>query len=146
MPPRRFSQRLHSDEAPPQEPTNHPPLNQPTQTVSTIDEVPEHPTFRNTLEVQLQQPAHASTSTTGPSQTNGVATSCHTTGGAPHQSPPQAPSPIHMLPGDAWLGQVQIDDWDKEAKEEASAEEEELARVQQEIGRLQQEQESILRR
>jgi hypothetical protein len=51
-----------------------------------------------------------------------------------------------MLPGDAWLGQVQIDDWDKEAKEEASAEEEELARVQQEIGRLQQEQESILRR
>jgi hypothetical protein len=52
-----------------------------------------------------------------------------------------------MLPGDAELGQVQIDDWDEEAEEEEGAtEEEELARVQQEIKRLQQEQEFILRR
>jgi hypothetical protein len=43
-----------------------------------------------------------------------------------------------MLPGDAELDQVQIGDWDEEAKEEeAAAEEEELARVQQEIERLQ---------
>jgi hypothetical protein len=34
-----------------------------------------------------------------------------------------------MLPGDAELDQVQIDDWDEEAEEEAAAEEEELARV-----------------
>jgi hypothetical protein len=50
-----------------------------------------------------------------------------------------------MLSGDAELNQVQINDWDEEAKEdEAAVEEEELARVQQEIERLQQEQESIL--
>jgi hypothetical protein len=65
----------------------------------------------------------------------------------PHQSPPWAPSPIHMFRGDAELDQVQIHDWDKEAEEdEAAAEEEELARVQQEIERLRQEQESVLRR
>jgi hypothetical protein len=79
MPPRRFSQRLHSDKAPPQEPTNHPPLNPPTQTLSTIDELPEHSTFKNIPEVQPHQPTHASTITTGPSQTNGIATTSHTT-------------------------------------------------------------------
>jgi hypothetical protein len=50
-------------------------------------------------------------------------------GGAPQQSPPQAPSPIQVLPGDTKLSQVQIDDWDEETKEEeAEAEEKELAR------------------
>jgi hypothetical protein len=88
--------------------------------------------------VQLHQPAHASTSAAGPS---------HTGGGAPRQSPPRAPSPIHTLLGDAKFDQVQIIYWGKEAKEEdAAAEEEELAKVQQEIERLRQEEESILRR
>jgi cupin superfamily acireductone dioxygenase involved in methionine salvage len=51
-----------------------------------------------------------------------------------------------MLPGDAELGQVQVD-WDEEDEEEGEAiEVEELARVQQEIERLRQEQEYILRR
>jgi hypothetical protein len=87
MPPRRFYQRLHSEEAPPQEPNNHRPLHQPTQTLSTIDKVLEHPTLENIPEVELHQPTHPSTSAAGPSQANGVATSSHTTGGAPHQSP-----------------------------------------------------------
>jgi hypothetical protein len=44
-----------------------------------------------------------------------------------------------MLSEDAELGQVQINDWDEEAEQEAAtAEEEELARVQQEIERLRQ--------
>ncbi len=60
--------------------------------------------------------------------------------GAPRQSSPWAPSPVHMAQGDAELDQVQIHDWDEEAEEdEAAAEEEELARVQQEIERLRQE-------
>jgi hypothetical protein len=43
-----------------------------------------------------------------------------------------------MFLGDAELDQVQIHDWDKEVKEdEATTEEEELARVQQKIERLQ---------
>jgi hypothetical protein len=125
MPPRRFSQCLHTNEAPPQKPTN-----QPTQTLSTIDGIiPEHPNLRHIHEAQPHQPTHASTSATGPSQTNGATTTSHTMGGAPQQSPPQAPSPIQMLPDDAKLSQVQIDDWDEEAKEEETeAEEEELAR------------------
>jgi hypothetical protein len=34
-----------------------------------------------------------------------------------------------MLPGGAEFVQVQIDDWDEEAEEEATTKEEELARV-----------------
>jgi hypothetical protein len=148
VPSSRTTPTMHPDEAPPQEPTNHPPLNQSsTQILSTIDAGLEHPSFGNIHEVQLHQPTHASTKVAGPSQTNGVATSNHTTGGALRQSTLRAPSPIHMLPGDTELSQVRIDDWDKEAEEkEAAVEEGELARVQQEIERLQQEQESILRR
>jgi hypothetical protein len=127
MPPRRSNQRLHSDEVPPQEPTKHTSLNQPTnQILPTIDEGPEHPAFRHIPEVQLHQPTCASTSAAGPSQTNDVATSSHTGGRAPRQSLLRAPSPIHMLPGDAEFDQVQIGDWDEEA---AAVEEEELARV-----------------
>jgi hypothetical protein len=44
-----------------------------------------------------------------------------------------------LLPGDAELDHIQIDDWDEEAEEEATAEGEELARVQQEIERIRQE-------
>jgi hypothetical protein len=36
---------------------------------------------------------------------------------------------MHMLPGDAELDHVWINDWDEEAEEEAAAVEEELARV-----------------
>jgi hypothetical protein len=35
-----------------------------------------------------------------------------------------------MLPGDAELDHIQINDWDEEAEEEAVVVEEELARVQ----------------
>jgi hypothetical protein len=131
MPPRRFSQRMHLDEAPPQEPTNHPPPNQPIETLPTIDKVSEHPTFGNIPKMQFHKPTHASNSAARPSQTSEVATPSHTIGGTPHQSPLRAPSPIHKLPRDTELGQVQVDDWDEEAEEEeAVAEEEELARVQ----------------
>jgi hypothetical protein len=147
MPSRRLSQRLHPGEGPMKESTDSPCLHQPsTQILPTIAEELEHPTFTNTPEVQLHQPAHAFTVVVGPSQNSGTANSSQTGGGAPRQSPPRAPSPIHMFPRDAELDQVQIHDWDKEAKEDkAVAEEEELDRVQQEIERLRQE-ESILRR
>jgi hypothetical protein len=99
MPPKRVSQCLHPDEAPPQESTNPAQPNQPsTQILPTIVEGQEHPTFRNTPELQLHQPTHASTnqpthppstnqpthaSTTivGPSQTNDTATSSQTSTG-----------------------------------------------------------------
>jgi hypothetical protein len=131
MPPRRVSQRLHLDEVAPQEYTNHTSSNQPTnQTLPTIDEGLEHPVFGQIPEAHLHQSTNASISATGPSQTSR---------GDLCQSPPRAPSQTHMLSEDAELGQVQINDWDEEAEQEAAtAEEEELARVQQEIERLRQ--------
>jgi hypothetical protein len=133
------SQRLHPYEATPQEYTNHTSSNQPTnQILPTIIEGPEHLAFRQFPEAHLHQSTHASINEVEPSQTGE---------GAPRQSPLRAPSPTHILSEDAELDQVQIDDWDEEAEEEAAvAEDEELARVQQEIERLWQEQESILRR
>jgi hypothetical protein len=124
-----MSQHLHPDEAPPQELINLPPPNQlSTQILTTIVEGPEHLTFRNILEAQPHQLTHASTTVAEPSHTHGVITSSQTSAGAPHQSPPLAPSPVHMLPGDADPDQVQINDWDEEAEEEeeAAAEEEGL--------------------
>jgi hypothetical protein len=45
--------------------------------------------------------------------------------------------PSQVIHSDAELDQVQVQDWDEEAKEiEVAAEEEELNRVQQEIERL----------
>jgi hypothetical protein len=116
-----------------------------TQILPTIVEAPENSAFENILEVHLHQQINTSTTVAEPS--HDAATSSQATAGAPRQSFLWAPSPIHTLLGDAELDHVQIDDWDDEAEEEASAatEEEELARVQQEIERLQQEQESILR-
>jgi hypothetical protein len=151
MPPRRMSQLLHPDEAPPQELINLPPPNQSsTQILPTIVEDPEHLTFGNIPEIpkeQPHQPTHTSTAVAGLSHTHDAVTSSQTSAGAPRQSPPQAHSLVHILLGDADPDQVQIDDWDEEAEEEAAAaEEKELARVQQEIERLRQEQESILRR
>jgi hypothetical protein len=50
------------------------------------------------------------------------------------------PSLVQDVQGDAELDQIQVQDWDKEAKEdEVIVEEEELARVQREIERLWQE-------
>jgi hypothetical protein len=147
MPPKRMSQRLHPDKAPPQELINLPPPNQPsTQILPTIVKGLEHLTFENIPDAQPHQPTHASTTVAGPSRTHDVITSSQTSAGAPRQSPPRAPSPVHMLPGDADPDQVQIDDWDKEAEEEEEAAAEEIARVQQEVERLRQEQEFILRR
>jgi hypothetical protein len=112
-----MSQHLHPGEGPPQESTNDPSLHQlSTQILPTITEGPKHPTFGDIPEVQLHQPAHISTQTGG---------------GAPHQSPPWAPSLVHMAQGDTELDHVQIHDWDEKAVEdEGAAEEDELARVQ----------------
>jgi hypothetical protein len=139
MLPRRLSQRLHPRKGPLQESTDNPPLHQPSiQILPTITEELEHPNFKNVPEVQLHQPAQASTTTVWPSQNSSAASSSQTSRGVPRQSPPWAPSLIHMFSGDAELDQVQIHDWDKEVKEdEAAIEEEELARVQQKIERLQ---------
>jgi hypothetical protein len=56
MPLRRVSQHLHPDEGLPQtSDQNQLPFQQPsTQTLPTITEAVEHPTFDNILEVQLQ--------------------------------------------------------------------------------------------
>jgi hypothetical protein len=52
--------------------------------------------------------------------------------------------PVQDVQDNAKLDQIQVQDWDEEAKEdEVAAGEEELARVQQEIERLRREQESI---
>jgi hypothetical protein len=130
MPLKRMSKHLHTDKGPPQESTNDPSLHQLSiQNLPTITEDPEHPTFRDIPKVQLHQPAHISTNMVGPSQYIGTASSTQTNGGALRQSPPQAPSPVHMAQGDAELDQVQIQDWDEEADEDEAAVEEELARV-----------------
>jgi hypothetical protein len=66
MPPRRFSQRLHPDEGLPIDP-NQPSLQQPPiQTLSTITEDTEHPTFDNIPEIQLQY-VNIATTTAGTS-------------------------------------------------------------------------------
>jgi hypothetical protein len=132
MTPRRMSQHFHQDKGPPRESTNNnPPLHQPsTQNLPTIAEDPEHPTFGDMPEVQLHQPTHTSTTATGPSQNSGAASSTQTGRGARHQSPTRAPSPLHMVQGDAELDQVQIHDWGEETEEDKVAAEEELARVQ----------------
>jgi hypothetical protein len=138
MPPRGFSQHLHSDENLPQTSTqNHPS----TQILSTIAEGSEHLTFSDVPEVQLQhQVNNTSTNAVGSSQNVGGASSTQTNEGAPHHSPPRAPLPIQVIQGDAEIKQVQVPDWEEEALDEKATEEEELLRVQQEIERLCQEQ------
>jgi hypothetical protein len=101
---RRLSQRLYPGDGPPQESTDNPPLHQTsTQILPTTAEEPEHPTFENTPEVHLHQPSHASTPAAGPSQNSGTASSSQVSEGALRQSPPRAPLPIHMFPGDVEL-------------------------------------------
>jgi hypothetical protein len=119
---------LHPNEAPPQESIFPPPPNQPsTQTLPTIVEGVGHPTFEHIPETHLHQ--SITTCTTAIESSHGAATSIQAIAGASHQSLPRAPSPTHTLPGDVDLDHIQIDDWDEEAKEEAAAEEAELARV-----------------
>jgi hypothetical protein len=72
MPLRRISQHLHPDEDLPQASNqNQPQFQQPsTQTLPTIIEAAEHPTFGNIPEAKPQQ-ANMSTTTAGTSQTGG---------------------------------------------------------------------------
>jgi hypothetical protein len=109
-------QCLHPDEALIQ--TKNLPL---TQNLSTIAEGLEHPTFGNILEIEMPHPANnTSTTASGSSQNVEGASSIQTNGGAPHQSPLQAPSPMQVIQENAELEQIQIEDWE---------EEEELAKV-----------------
>jgi hypothetical protein len=70
MPPRRVNQCLHPDKGLPQtSDQNQPPFQQPsTQTLPTITEATEHPTFDNIPEIQLQE-ANISIAAVGTSQT-----------------------------------------------------------------------------
>jgi hypothetical protein len=80
--------------------------------------------FGGVPKAHLHQPINTST-TVEESSHNKAATSQATTG-APHQSFAWAPRPEDGEPD-----QIQIDDWDAEAEEEAAAsEEEKLATVQ----------------
>jgi hypothetical protein len=87
MPPRRQSQHLHLDEGLPQtstqiQSTAHPP----TQTLSTIIEGSEHPTFDDIPKFQLHQLDTMSTTTGGSSQNGGGVSSTQTNGGDLHKS------------------------------------------------------------
>jgi hypothetical protein len=136
MPPRRFSQHLHPDEYMPQTSTQNQP---PTQILSTIIEGSDNATFGNILKVDvLPPPNNISTTAAGSSQNTGGTSSTQINRGTPHQSPPQALSPIQVIQGNTKLEQIQVEDWEDEAAAKA-----ELAKVQQEIERLHQEQETI---
>jgi hypothetical protein len=118
----------------PQPPTstqNPPPLHHPsTQILSTITKGSEHSTFGDILKVQLHQPANnISTIAVGSSHNGRAASSTQTNGGAPHQSPPQAASPIQVIQVDVELKKIQVQDWEEEASEDEVVEEEELLRV-----------------
>jgi hypothetical protein len=138
MPPRRVSQYLHPDEGLPQTSNqNQPSFQQPsTQTLSTITEAVEHPTFDNNPEVQLLQ-ANMSTTTASTSQGNGCEQHLNT-------NPPLPPLQVNQ--GKAEFNQIKVQDWDEAEEEEAEPNESELIRVQQDMERLRQEQESIMRR
>jgi hypothetical protein len=71
-----------------------------------------------------------STTATGSSQIGGGVSSTQPNRGALHQSPPQAPSPIQVIQGDAKLEQEQLQDWEEVASEHEAVDEEELLRVQ----------------
>jgi hypothetical protein len=76
------------------------------------------------------QPANMSTTTAGSSQNGGAVSSTQTNGGAPHQSPLRAPWPFQVIHGNPEVDQIQVQDWDEEAKEiKAAIKEEELIRV-----------------
>jgi hypothetical protein len=127
MPPRRFSQRLYLDEDLPETSTqNHPPA----QIVSNIVEGLEHPTLNDILEVEVLHPANSTSITVaGSSQNARDASSTQTNGGAPHQSPLQVPSPIHVIQGNVEIEKIQMEDWEDEAFEDEATIEAELSRV-----------------
>jgi hypothetical protein len=78
-----------------------------------------------------------STIVVGSSQNGGCTSSTQTNGGDPHQSPSRALSLVQVGQGDTELDQIQVQDWEEEAKEDEDVvKEEELVRVQQEIERL----------
>jgi hypothetical protein len=138
MPPKRMSNRLHPQNPPPQESIIPPPPNQPpawsTQILPAIAEGVEYPEFEDIPKMCLDQPINTSTEVE-PSHI--ISTSNQAAERDLHQPPPQEEESDH----------VQIDDWDNEAKEEATTSaEEELARVQQEIERFRQKHGSIMRR
>jgi hypothetical protein len=126
MPPKWASQHLHLDEGLLQTTDQNQTLSHhpPTRVLPTITETSEHTTFDNAPATQLY-PANMSTTAAGSSQNGGGASSTQTNGGAPHQSPPRALSPLQEF------DQMQVQDWDEEAEEdEAAVEVEELIRVQ----------------
>jgi broad specificity polyphosphatase/5'/3'-nucleotidase SurE len=137
MPPRRTSQRLHPYEGLPQASNqNQPPFQQPsTQTLPTITEAAEHPSFGNILEAQPQQ-ANMLTTIVGTSQTSR---------GDQHLNTNLPPLP-QVNQDKAELNQIKVQDWDEAEEDEVDAEKNKLIWVQQEIERLRQEQESIMRR
>jgi hypothetical protein len=140
MPSRRVSQCLHPEEGLPQTSNqNQLPFQQPsTQTLPTITEATENPTFDNIPEIQLQQ-VNISTTAVGTSPSSGGDHHLNT-----NLPPPPPPSQVNS--GEAELNQIKIQNWDEAEEDEAEAEENELIRIQQEIERLRQEQESIMRR
>jgi hypothetical protein len=77
-----------------------------TQILSTIVEGSEHSNFSNIPKVHLHQPTNMSTTAAGSSQNGEGASSTQTNGGAPHQSPLRAPSPIQVIQPDVELDQV----------------------------------------
>jgi hypothetical protein len=85
MPPRRLSQRLHPDEGSTQTSDQNQTHHPSTQSLATIAEGVEHPTFNTIPQVQ-PQPANMSTAA-GSRQNGGAASSTQTNGGASHQSP-----------------------------------------------------------
>jgi hypothetical protein len=89
MPPKQFNQRLNPDEGLPQvSDQNQLPFHQPSnQTLSTIIEGFDHPTFGDSPELQLHQLATMSTTAAGSSQNGGGTSSTQTNGGDPFQSP-----------------------------------------------------------
>jgi hypothetical protein len=145
MPPRRTSQRLHPNEGSTQTSDQNQTHHPSTQDLPTIAEGAEHLTFDTIPQVQLQ-PANMATTAAGSSQNGGAASSTQTNGGPPHQTSPRPPLLVQVIHNNLEFDQIQVQDWNEEAKEiKAAVEEEELVRVQQEIKRLRQEQESIMR-
>jgi hypothetical protein len=114
MPPRRVSQRLHPDEGLPQtSDQNQLQFQQPsTQTLPTIIEAAENPTFDNIPEIQMQQ-VNIPTIAAGTSQS----------GGGEHylNAIPPPPPPLQVNPGEAELNQIKIQDWDEAEEDEAEA-------------------------
>jgi hypothetical protein len=105
----RINNRLSQPENEAPQPSTH---NPPTQNLTTIVEGLEHEAFDDILEVQLQHPANnnASTTAVGSSQNTRGASSTQTNGGAPHQSPSQAPSPIQVIQENVELEQLHVKD------------------------------------